>query len=106
MLQQPAVDFQGQDPNSVAQTTPTDNTPNLSLLESKIDLKVLHHMTRDERLRQDHFHETVMAVFDIVENKLYKGRSANLEQYFREFWKISRAQGTFSRTGVALVSYS
>lgn len=66
----------------------------LARVESKIDVRVLHHVNRNEQQRKTDFTETVMAVYDIVENKLYKGRNTNLEMYFRDHWKISRAQGT------------
>jgi hypothetical protein len=36
-----------------------------------------------------------MAVYDIIENKLYRDRNLNVENYFKTYWKISRAQGWF-----------
>ncbi|KAJ3092659.1 hypothetical protein HK102_004652 [Quaeritorhiza haematococci] len=38
------------------------------------------------------FKRTVMAVNNIVSNKLYKERTSSLEAYFKDYWKISRAQ--------------
>ena len=38
------------------------------------------------------FKETAMAIFNIVDSKLYKSRSNSLESYFRHRWQISRAQ--------------
>ena len=34
----------------------------------------------------------MLAVDQIVNQKLYKSKSSSLEQYFRDVWKISRAQ--------------
>lgn len=42
--------------------------------------------------KQDRFRRTVLAVDQIVNQKLYKSKSSSLEQYFRDVWKISRAQ--------------
>lgn len=77
---------------------PFRTTPALSelldYLESLMDMQVLHPQQReDHRLDPEHFMKTVMAVHDIVTVKLYKVRHPNLEAYFREQLKISRAQG-------------
>ncbi|KAJ3413348.1 hypothetical protein HDV05_008130 [Chytridiales sp. JEL 0842] len=62
-------------------------------LESRIDLKVLNHLNRDDNDRkQKRFRRTVFAVQDIVNKKKYKDKSVSLEAYFKDFWKISRAQ--------------
>ncbi|KAJ3123986.1 hypothetical protein HK098_001472 [Nowakowskiella sp. JEL0407] len=61
--------------------------------EQRIDLKVLHHLNRDDiNQKQNRFKRTVIAVHAIVSHKLYKSKSSSLEAYFRDSWKISRAQ--------------
>ncbi|KAJ3282444.1 hypothetical protein HK104_010889, partial [Borealophlyctis nickersoniae] len=61
--------------------------------EQRIDLKVLHHLNRDDhRKKLKRFRRTVAAVHAIVSNKLYRSKASSLEAYFREAWKISRAQ--------------
>ncbi|KAJ3036168.1 hypothetical protein HDV00_003024 [Rhizophlyctis rosea] len=61
--------------------------------EQRIDLKVLHHLNRDDhRKKLKRFRRTVSAVSAIVSNKLYRSKASSLEAYFREAWKISRAQ--------------
>ncbi|KAJ3048077.1 hypothetical protein HK097_010906 [Rhizophlyctis rosea] len=61
--------------------------------EQRIDLKVLHHLNRDDhRKKLKRFRRTVSAVHAIVSNKLYRSKASSLEAYFREAWKISRAQ--------------
>lgn len=37
-----------------------------------------------------------MAVYEIIEKKLYKEKHQNIEAYFKEYWNISRAQGKLS----------
>ncbi|KAI8620817.1 hypothetical protein BC830DRAFT_423699 [Chytriomyces sp. MP71] len=62
-------------------------------MEADIDLKILNHVTgEDLEMRQRKFTKTVCAVQNIVTKKLYKEKSVSLEVYFKEFWKISRAQ--------------
>ncbi|KAI3653863.1 hypothetical protein MP228_001810 [Amoeboaphelidium protococcarum] len=60
--------------------------------ECKIDNAVLHHQEIDGPDAKDRFKRTVMAVYEIVEQKLYKTRHNSLETYFRSVWRISRAQ--------------
>ncbi|KAI8824084.1 uncharacterized protein EV422DRAFT_305975 [Fimicolochytrium jonesii] len=61
--------------------------------EQRIDLKVLHHLNKDNnRQKQKRFKRTVTAVHSIVTHKLYKSKASSLETYFRDAWKISRAQ--------------
>ncbi|KAJ3169517.1 hypothetical protein HDU88_000707 [Geranomyces variabilis] len=61
--------------------------------EQRIDLKVLHHKQLDDnRKKQKRFARTVLAVHAIVSQKLYKTKANSLEAYFRDAWKISRAQ--------------
>ncbi|KNE59262.1 hypothetical protein AMAG_03573 [Allomyces macrogynus ATCC 38327] len=61
--------------------------------ESRIDLSVLRFQHGDDRhKKQRRFQRTVEAIFNIVQNKLYKARSSSLENYFRDTWRISRAQ--------------
>ncbi|KAJ3030697.1 UNVERIFIED_CONTAM: hypothetical protein HDU68_008086 [Siphonaria sp. JEL0065] len=63
----------------------------LGTMEADIDLKILNHMSgEDLELRQQK--KTVSAVQNIVGKKLYKEKSVSLEIYFKEYWKISRAQ--------------
>ncbi|KAJ3324046.1 hypothetical protein HDU93_002868, partial [Gonapodya sp. JEL0774] len=64
--------------------------------ESKIDLSVLQAAgprgsTAQDR-KQRGFQRTVLAINEIVQKKLYKAKSNSLEGYFREHWKMSRAQ--------------
>ncbi|KAJ1560696.1 hypothetical protein HK096_007572 [Nowakowskiella sp. JEL0078] len=61
--------------------------------EQRIDLKVLHHLNKDDNQKKhSRFRRTVFAVHTIVSSKLYKSKSTSLEAYFRDSWKISRAQ--------------
>ncbi|KAJ3013254.1 hypothetical protein HKX48_005857 [Thoreauomyces humboldtii] len=61
--------------------------------EEQIDLKVLHHLNKDDsRKKQKRFKRTVLAVHRIVTHKLYRTKARSLEAYFRDAWKISRAQ--------------
>ncbi|KAI9208951.1 uncharacterized protein BJ171DRAFT_487907 [Polychytrium aggregatum] len=61
--------------------------------EQRIDLKVLHHVTRDDaKRRMKRFRRTVMAVHAIVHQKIYKKKASSLETYFKDVWSISRAQ--------------
>jgi hypothetical protein len=61
--------------------------------EEQIDLSVLRHQAGDDRhKKQRRFQRTVEAVFKIVQGKLYKAKCTSLEQYFRDHWRISRAQ--------------
>jgi uncharacterized protein (DUF433 family) len=54
---------------------------------------VLNHLNRDDNDRkQKRFRRTVFAVQDIVNKKKYKDKAVSLEAYFKDFWKISRAQ--------------
>ncbi|KAI9333458.1 hypothetical protein BDR26DRAFT_921374 [Obelidium mucronatum] len=65
----------------------------LSAMEADIDLKILNHVSgEDLELRQKKFRKTVSAIQIIVGKKLYKEKAVSLENYFRECWKISRAQ--------------
>jgi hypothetical protein len=58
--------------------------------EGALSRQVLHNIAAKQPLHE--FRETVMALFTIVEDKLYKVRFHSLEQYFRTLWGISRAQ--------------
>ncbi|KAI8913057.1 hypothetical protein DFJ77DRAFT_466620 [Powellomyces hirtus] len=72
--------------------TPTISSQ-LKREEQRIDLKVLHHLNKDDnRKKQKRFARTVLAVHTIVSKKLYKTKANSLEAYFRDAWKISRAQ--------------
>ncbi|TPX74983.1 hypothetical protein CcCBS67573_g03756 [Chytriomyces confervae] len=64
-----------------------------SLEEMEVDIDLKNHVTgEDLEHRQNKFTKTVFAVQTIVSKKLYKERAVSLELYFKEFWKISRAQ--------------
>ncbi|KAI9094701.1 hypothetical protein DFS34DRAFT_240023 [Phlyctochytrium arcticum] len=72
---------------------PQQPSSKLKLEEQRIDLKVRHHLNRDDhRKKQKRFKRTVMTVHAIVSLKLYKSKASSLEAYFRDAWKISRAQ--------------
>ncbi|KAJ3195610.1 hypothetical protein HDU67_004313, partial [Dinochytrium kinnereticum] len=94
---------------------PVEDIGDLVTAESRIDMKVLvslpfvgyhftpkfkdsniftkNHLSRDDNDRkQRRFRRTVFAVQAIVSAKLYKTKSASLEAYFKDVWKISRAQ--------------
>eukprot|EP00842_Homolaphlyctis_polyrhiza_P001045 jgi/Hompol1/1941/HPOL_001413-RA len=61
--------------------------------EHNIDLRVLQHVSNDDHVRRlKRFRETVAAVNEIVNKKLYRIRNSTLESYFRDTWKMSRAQ--------------
>ncbi|KAI9349444.1 hypothetical protein DFJ73DRAFT_833576 [Zopfochytrium polystomum] len=68
------------------------NAVSLATMEGQIDLK--NHSTRDDTTdKQRGFRNTVMAVEVICRHKLYRERGIkSLESYFKEVWKISRAQ--------------
>ncbi|KAJ3340867.1 hypothetical protein HDU93_006159 [Gonapodya sp. JEL0774] len=71
----------------------TGGEEELLLLESQIDSQVFHYLSRDDySKKQERFRKTVMAADAIVKGKLYKAKAPSLEAYFREVWKISRAQ--------------
>ncbi|KAJ3376080.1 hypothetical protein GGF31_000147 [Allomyces arbusculus] len=89
-------------PPPSAESTPAPPSANPSMRklarqlaeqESRIDLSVLRFQHGDDRhKKQRRFQRTVEAIFNIVQNKLYKARSSSLENYFRDTWRISRAQ--------------
>ncbi|TPX71868.1 hypothetical protein SpCBS45565_g00937 [Spizellomyces sp. 'palustris'] len=80
-------------PNDTPSGAPITISSKLKQEEQRIDLKVLHHLNRDDhRKKQKRFKRTVMAVHAIVSHKLYKSKASSLEAYFRDAWKISRAQ--------------
>lgn len=61
--------------------------------EQLINLKILHKMDREScAKKQNRFRRTVLAVYNIVSQKLYKRKASSVEVYFREAWRISRAQ--------------
>eukprot|EP00158_Paraphelidium_tribonemae_P007658 Partr_v1_DN28317_c1_g1_i1_m79306 len=62
----------------------------LKSIESRIDFKIIH--ASDDPSRTSRFRETVLAVYDIIEQKLYKETNMNIETYFKTHWNISRAQ--------------
>ncbi|KXS14570.1 hypothetical protein M427DRAFT_70569 [Gonapodya prolifera JEL478] len=65
----------------------------LQHFESQIDSQIFHYLSRDDySKKQERFRKTVMAADAIVKGKLYKAKAPSLEAYFREVWKISRAQ--------------
>ncbi|ORY44488.1 hypothetical protein BCR33DRAFT_716998 [Rhizoclosmatium globosum] len=69
------------------------NEAGLEAMEAEIDLKILNQVSGDAlEVRQDKFKKTVTAVQAIVAKKLYRAKSVSLELYFKEHWKISRAQ--------------
>jgi len=82
------------DTNSTSSAQLSSNhSVDLNSEENRIDLRILHHVSQDELSRKAaKFKRTVMAVHAIVTQKLYKSRSSSLETYFRDSWKISRAQ--------------
>ncbi|ORX76612.1 hypothetical protein BCR32DRAFT_296148 [Anaeromyces robustus] len=59
--------------------------------ENLMEMDVLHYKDNDQR-RQDGFQKTILAIQNIVSRKLYKACAPSLEVYFRDVWKISRAQ--------------
>jgi len=59
--------------------------------EKLMEMDVLHYKDNDQR-RQDGFQKTILAIQNIVNRKLYKACAPSLEVYFRDVWKISRAQ--------------
>ena len=69
-----------------------------------MDRKVLHP-NRDSPSDQEPFSRTVSAIHDIIENKLYKLRSGNLESYFREYFDVSRAQGKPMKQTVMIITF-
>ncbi|KAL7753786.1 hypothetical protein RI367_000718 [Sorochytrium milnesiophthora] len=62
--------------------------------EAQIDLASLadSHTSNNYELRKKHFPQTVIAIHEIVESKLYKARKPSLEAYFKDRFAISRAQ--------------
>ncbi|KAI8803608.1 hypothetical protein BJ742DRAFT_491979 [Cladochytrium replicatum] len=61
--------------------------------EQRIDLNVLHLSSSDDhQKKQKRFKRTVFGVLTIVHHKFYKSKANSLESYFRDAWKISRAQ--------------
>jgi hypothetical protein len=62
-----------------------------SITVFSLTLQVL--LEANESVRSQRFHETVLAIYEIVEKKLYKLRCQKIEDYFKETFKISRAQG-------------
>ncbi|KAJ3157400.1 hypothetical protein HDU86_003291 [Geranomyces michiganensis] len=77
----------------IPQSQPPTTSSKLKREEQRIDLKVLHHKHLDDnRKKQKRFARTVLAVHAIVSQKLYKTKANSLEAYFRDAWKISRAQ--------------
>ncbi|KAL2919590.1 hypothetical protein HK105_200502 [Polyrhizophydium stewartii] len=59
----------------------------------RFDLNVLHPVNKeDHQSRVRKFRRTVLAVHEIVSKKLYRHKTSNLEAYFRDAWRISRAQ--------------
>jgi len=68
-----------------------DMLEELKKQEALMDMDVLNSKDNDQR-RQDHFQKTILAIQSIVSRKLYKAVAPSLEIYFRDVWKISRAQ--------------
>lgn len=68
-----------------------DMLEELKKQEALMDMDVLHYKDNDQR-RQDGFQKTILAIQSIVSRKLYKAVAPSLEIYFRDVWKISRAQ--------------
>jgi len=68
-----------------------DMLEELKKQETLMDMDVLHYKDNDQR-RQDGFQKTILAIQSIVSRKLYKAVAPSLEIYFRDVWKISRAQ--------------
>jgi len=68
-----------------------DMLEELKKQEKLIEMDVLHFKDNDKR-RQDGFQKTILAIQNIVNKKLYKACAPSLEIYFRDVWKISRAQ--------------
>ncbi|KAG4105897.1 hypothetical protein H8356DRAFT_1629697 [Neocallimastix lanati (nom. inval.)] len=68
-----------------------DMLEELKKQEKLMDMDVLHYKDNDQR-RQDGFQKTILAIQSIVNRKLYKAVAPSLEIYFRDVWKISRAQ--------------
>ena len=62
----------------------------LAAQEKRLSRTVLQNIAS----KQSHadFKPTVLAIYAIVEDKLYKVRFHSLEQYFRSVWGVSRAQ--------------
>jgi hypothetical protein len=59
-------------------------------VESQLSTDVLQNIS--SKKSNPNFVKTVLAVFRIVDDKLYRVRAHSLEQYFKERWQISRAQ--------------
>jgi hypothetical protein len=53
-------------------------------------MKILH--AGDDPDRSNRFRDTVLAVHEIIDKKLYKQKNLSIEAYFKQFWNISRAQ--------------
>jgi hypothetical protein len=68
-----------------------DMLEELKKQEKLMEMDVLHFKDNDQR-RQDGFQKTILAIQNIVNRKLYKACAPSLEIYFRDVWKISRAQ--------------
>ncbi len=68
-------------------------TPELLEQENLIVPAVFHtHSKLDFKTQQVYFKQTCFAIQTIISKKLYKCVAANLEQYFKNYWDISRAK--------------
>ena len=74
----------------------------LAFCEGRIDRDVLSHISSNDGHRN--FDATVTAIYNIVEDKLYKLKFHSLEQYFRNVWSISRAQAYRFHTCARILS--
>lgn len=74
--------------------------------EKYIDVKVLHHDARANKSSQKNFRETVFAIYDIIDQRLYKVKNLSVERYFRSRWDISRAQAYRFHTCATVIKVS
>lgn len=77
-------------PTSMIASQARSASTSLMDIESRIDSKIMH--LSDDPDRSSRFKETVLAVYDIIDQKLYRDKQQNIESYFKKYWNISRAQ--------------